>query len=118
MKPLEKQFQAIQIEEELEKYTMEFDVEAVVTYYPNQAESRAIPVASGYQPKFHFDDESWAVEHEYADASLVYPGDRVTVFFRFFDSRVSLEDIYRGMSFELKEGEKTVGEGTVLGMGK
>ena len=92
----------------------DFSVKAVVSYYPSASDTRAIPVSSGYQPKFSYNDESWAVEHNYTDGDLVYPGDRVEVLFNFHSQSVSQDTFFAGMAFHLIQGERIVGEGTVL----
>jgi len=92
---------------------VQYSVRALVTYFSGGKDSRAVPIASGYQPKFSVDGNTWSVEHEYASGQVVYPGDSVEVVLTFYKG-AEPGDLYKGMSFELTVGEKVVGEATVM----
>ena len=93
-----------------------YDIEAVVTYLQRKKSGGTVPVSSGFQPAFCFDDERWIAELSYPEGNLVYPGDRVRVRLRFMDEYDAVNMLYIGMTFELKEGEIAVAEGTVREM--
>ena len=92
--------------------------DAVVTYSIGPSVNRGIPIASGFQPLFCFDDIEVTAEYEYPDGVIVYPGDSVSLGVRLRVSFVGIENIYRGMSFELKETGSLKGEGTVRSVPK
>ena len=92
---------------------MNRDVEVEITYLPTDRGGRSSPMTTGYRPQFYYDGQDWDAHHEYPDAELVYPGDTVRAFLEFLSPFEHVGRVVAGMPFLIREGNKTVGYGTV-----
>lgn len=92
---------------------MERHLEAIIRFLTTDKGGRRSPVYSGYRPQFSYNDIDWDAEHEYPDVAVVNPGDAVRTYLRFFRPEAHFGMIYVGMPFRIREGSRTVGEGTI-----
>jgi len=92
---------------------MNYHLEATIRFLTTEEGGRRSPTYSGYRPQFYYDGIDCDAEHEYPDAEIVNPGDTVRTHLRFLRPEVHVGKMYVGMPFKIREGSRTVGEGTV-----
>ena len=97
-------------------------IETRVRYLTTAEGGRKSDVASGYRGQFYYGGENYDGPQffpDYKDGEFVSLGDTVRVYIKFPADRWELshsERIYEGMPFEICEGKKVVGRGTVTGL--
>lgn len=74
---------------------------------------RERPVSSGYRPQFYYAGNDWDAAHTY-DVDWVYPGDTVLATLAFFRTQNHVGQLYSGMPFAVREGDRTVANGQIL----
>lgn len=92
---------------------MDADVEAEITLVPTEQGGRRYPVSTGFRPQFHYDGQDWDAHHEYPDVQWVYPGQTARVFLQFLSPASHLNRLSVGMTFQLREGPRTIGHGRI-----
>ncbi|WP_211482469.1 hypothetical protein [Collimonas sp. OK607] len=81
---------------------------------PQRAEGgRRSPAFGDYRPQFYYDGHDWDARHIYPDVKQANPGDTVRAFLGFLSPAEHLGKIYPDMTFEIREGARTVGRGRV-----
>jgi elongation factor Tu len=89
------------------------DIEVVMTFLRTEEGGRKRPVFTGYRPQFYYDGEDWDAQHTYIGVEQVNPGDTVTAQIKFTRPKCHAGRIAVGMSFEIREGNRTVAKGQV-----
>jgi translation elongation factor EF-Tu-like GTPase len=89
------------------------DIEAEIRFFPTSDGGRTGPTSSGFRPQFHYDGHDWDAVHEYPDEAWVYPGETVRAFLAFLSPAEHVGRLRPGTKFELREGQRTIGEGVV-----
>jgi hypothetical protein len=89
------------------------DIEAEITFLPTEHDGRQGPVQSGYRGQFYYDGHDCDAPHEYPDVGEVSPGQTVRAYLRFLSPQLHLGKLHPGKVFLIREGNKTVGYGTV-----
>jgi len=97
-------------------------IEAAVRYLTTAEGGRTSGVASGYRGQFFYDGEDcdgFQFFPDYEEGETVRLGDTVRVHIEFPPDRWEQHHskrIYVGMPFEIREGRKAVGNGTVTAL--
>jgi elongation factor Tu len=90
------------------------DIEAEIYYLPPEHGGRSTPAFSGYRPQFYYRGRDWDAQHEYLDTDRALPGETVRAHIEFLAPAQHLGKVVEGMPFLLREGNRTVGYGSVL----
>jgi len=90
------------------------DIEVQLTLLPSEHGGRQGPVFSGYRPQFYYDGHDWDAQHEYPDVKVVYPGQTVRAYLTMLSPESHVGKLGPGMAFLIREGNKTVGYGSVV----
>jgi elongation factor Tu len=90
------------------------DIEVEIYYLPPEHGGRQTPAFTGYRPQFYYRGCDWDAQHEYPDSDPVLPGESVRAYIEFFSPAQHLGKVVEGMPFLLREGNRTVGYGSVL----
>ena len=89
------------------------DVEVEITLLPTKHGGRSAPAFSGYRPQFYYAGDDWDASHEYPDTEQVHPGETARAFLRFLSPEQHVGKVYPGMAFLLREGNRTIGYGSI-----
>lgn len=89
------------------------DIEAEIYYLRPEEGGRSSPAYTGYRPQFYYDGRNWDASHIYPDLEAAYPGETVRAYLGFLSPLEHLGKVYVGMDFEIREGARIVGKGTV-----
>jgi elongation factor Tu len=90
-----------------------FHIEAEIRLLTAAEGGKTKPVRSGYRPQFHYGGRDWDAIHEYPGTLEVMPGQRVRALLSFLTPEEHRGHISVGMPFEIREGLRVVGHGTV-----
>jgi translation elongation factor EF-Tu-like GTPase len=88
------------------------NVEVEVTLIPTAQGGRNSWVASGYRPQFRYAGQDWDAEFTF-EVSRVQPGETAKAVVRFLSPEAHRGVLAEGTTFELREGVRVVGHGTV-----
>ena len=89
------------------------DIEAQIYFLKSEEGGRTGPAFSGYRPQFYYNNQDWDAPHVYPDVEEAHPGDTVRTYLAFLSPKEHLGKVHEGMSFEIREGARTVGKGKV-----
>ncbi len=89
------------------------ELEAQVYYFTPQEGGRHSPVFSGYRGQFHYNGRDWDAPQQFVDKDSCYPGESVIVYLQTVSPYYHKGKFYVGKKFEIREGAKGVGTGTV-----
>lgn len=90
-----------------------FHIEAEIRFLTAEEGGKSKPARSGYRPQFHYGGRDWDAVHEYPDTSEVMPGQTARALLSFLSPDEHRGRISVGMPFEIREGQRVVGRGTV-----
>ncbi len=90
------------------------DIEVELTLLPTEHGGRQGAAYSGYRPQFYYDGHDWDAQHEYPDVKTVHPGQTVRAYLTFASPEHHVGKLRPGKAFLLREGNKTVGYGSVV----
>lgn len=93
---------------------MSKDIEVEIEFLIHGHGGRSRPCYSGYCPQFYYNGTDWDAFHEYIDVEEVKPGDRIKAYLKFISPQAHDGNIYTSMPFLIREGNRTVGFGTVV----
>lgn len=90
------------------------EVIAQITFFESDKGGRNIPFGSGFSPKLILDSSpmEYFTELDINDSDTIYPGDQIKLPIKIKGSPGVF--LHAGASFDLKEGENTIGTGTVM----
>lgn len=89
------------------------DIEAEIYFLTPQEGGRSTPAFSGYRGQFFYEGMDCDAVQEYPDVEEVMPGETVRAYLAFLSPNLHYKKVYEGMTFLVREGERTVGKGTV-----
>lgn len=89
------------------------DIEAQIYFLTTAEGGRSGPVRSGYRPQFFYDDHHWDAHQEYPEREWVGPGETVKTLLWFASPQCHWGKVSPRMEFEIMEGPRVVGRGTV-----
>lgn len=89
------------------------DIEAEITFLKTEEGGRSTPAFSGYRPQFYYDEMNYAAHQHYPNVSEVHPGQTVTTLLWFGAPQFHIKKVFVGMTFEIREGSRVVGNGIV-----
>ena len=89
------------------------DIEAEIYFLRPEEGGRKTPAYSGYRPQFFYNDQDWDAPQTYPDTDMVNPGDTVRAYLAFLSPQEHFGKVHVEMKFEVREGARTVGKGTV-----
>ncbi|MDA3874743.1 MAG: elongation factor Tu [Kiritimatiellae bacterium] len=89
------------------------DAEGIVTYLPENAGGRKMPVFQEYRPQFYYEGHDWDAVQHYPDVEKVDPGETVRVIFSFLSPDEHWGKLQEGTLFLIREGTRTVGYGKI-----
>ena len=92
---------------------------ALVTFLAFESGKRTTPVSSGFRAhiKFPFDNERFIGSQHFLDEELIFPGDSAMVAITLVDNENAVEKLYKGLDFEMYEGDDLIGQGTITQLG-
>lgn len=90
-----------------------FHIEADIRFLTAGEGGKTKTIRSGYRPQFHYDGRDWDAIQEYPDVEEVAPGRTVRALLSFLSPDEHRGRISVGMPFEIREGRRVVGHGTV-----
>ncbi|MEM4987506.1 hypothetical protein V8G57_08925 [Collimonas sp. H4R21] len=90
-----------------------YDIEAEIYFLTPAEGGRSSPAFDDYRPQFYYDGRDWDARHIYPDVKQANPGDTVRAFLGFLSPAEHLGKIYPDMTFEIREGARTIGRGRV-----
>lgn len=92
---------------------MERHLEATIRFLTTEEGGRLRTIHSGYRPQFYYNGIDCDAVQEYPDVEVVNPGDTVRAHLSFLRPEVHLGKMHVGMPFKIREGARTVAEGTI-----
>jgi hypothetical protein len=87
-------------------------IQAEIYYLTHEEGGISVPVSSGYGGQFYFNLTNWDAQQQFIGKSICQPGESVEVLIQFATAHLLLP-FFRGLKFEMREGNKTLGRGTV-----
>jgi len=91
-----------------------YHIEASIYFLTPEEGGRTSPVRSGYRPQFYYEGQDWDAIHDYPGHDEVKPGSTVITLLSFLTPEQHRDRVKPGLAFELREGAKVIGKGTVL----
>ena len=87
---------------------------AIITYLATQ-EGIKTPVSSGFRTviRFPYDERDFIAEQNFLESEIVFPGDTANVDIILLKSEDKLEQIYKGLGFDLLINEMIIGSGSI-----
>jgi len=90
------------------------DIEAQIHFFDSDKGGRNVPFGQGFSPKLQFDSSPYEyfTVLDIEESETIFPGDQVKL-----NLRIKGEPgifLHKGASFDLIEGENTIGSGTVM----
>jgi translation elongation factor EF-Tu-like GTPase len=89
------------------------DIEAEIYFLTTAEGGRNGPVRSGYRPQFFYNDHHWDAHQEYPEREWVQLGETARTLLWFMSPQCHWGKVSPGMEFEIMEGPRVVGRGTV-----
>ena len=91
-------------------------VRARVYFMPVEAGGRRGPIFSGYRPQFHFGSPREGYDGVIAleRPAVVHPGEQCSIVVSFLHPEFLQEVLKPGIAFEIQEGLRVVGRGTIV----
>lgn len=89
------------------------ELQADIYYLKEQEGGRKTPVASSYRGQFHYNGKDFDAMQQFIDKSWCQPGNTVQVFLQTASPEFHAGQFYVGKDFEIREGSKIVGKGTI-----
>ena len=74
--------------------------------------SRMLPFTPSYRPQFYYGDHNWDARYEWLD-DQAFSGDSGLMAITFLSPENHIH-LRPGMTFELREGSRTIGQGKIL----
>jgi translation elongation factor EF-Tu-like GTPase len=90
------------------------EIEAEIYYLTTEEGGRKSYVGNGYRGQFYYNGRDWDAPQEFINKERCELGDTVRVFLRTCSPENHIGKFYVGQQFEIREGAKTVGRGTIL----
>ena len=85
---------------------------ATIHFLSNGEGGRSLPLLSGYPGQFYDGETDWDAVYTFA-APPVLPGQTVNAHIKFRRLEAQCGRLHVGMAFKVREGTRTVGEGTL-----
>ncbi len=94
--------------------TIFYNIIAQISFYDSESGGRNVPFGQGFSPKLVFDSSSkeYFTELEIDKTQTIFPGDKLKL-----QLKIKGEPgiyLHKGASFDLHEGDKKIGNGTVM----
>lgn len=89
------------------------ELQADIYYLTEQEGGRKTSVASSYRGQFHYNGKDFDAMQQFIDKSWCQLGDIVQVFLQTASPEFHTGQFYVGKQFEIREGSKIVGKGTI-----
>ncbi len=90
------------------------DIEVEIEFLHEIHGGRKTDAFTGYRPQFFYNGNDWDAVHEYIDTDTVAPGEKVKAYLAFLSPQEHEDKVYPSMPFLIREGNRTIGFGTVL----
>ncbi len=85
---------------------------ATIRFLSKEEDGRSLPLLSGYPGQFYDGETDWDAVYTFA-APPVLPGQTVNAHIKFRRPEAQCGRLFAGMNFKVREGNRTVGEGTL-----
>ena len=89
------------------------DIETEIYFLTPAEGGRSSPAFDDYRPQFYYGGHDWDARHLYPDVKQVNPGDTVKAYLGFLSPAEHVGKVHPNMTFEIREGARTVGRGIV-----
>lgn len=89
------------------------ELQADIYYLTEQEGGRRTPVASSYRGQFHYNGKDFDAMQQFIDKPWCQLGETVQVFLQTASPEFHAGQFYVGKEFEIREGSKIVGKGTI-----
>ncbi len=90
------------------------DILATITMFSTAEGGRITPALTGYRPQLRYGGYGWSAIHEYIGTDSVDPGQTVRAFLTFMSPEPHVGKLFPGLTFELCEGSRVIGSGTII----
>jgi len=90
------------------------DILATITLFSTAEGGRTTPALTGYRPQLRYGENGWSAIHEYIGTDAVDPGQTVQAFLTFMSSEPHEGKLFPGLTFDLCEGSRVIGKGTII----
>ena len=87
-------------------------IKAEIYYLAPQEGGRSAAIHSGFRGQFYFKGTDWDAQQQFIGQSICQPGESVEVLIQFATAHL-LIPLFKGLKFEIREGIRTIGRGTV-----
>ncbi len=87
-------------------------IKADIFYLNSAVSGRSTPIHSGYRGQFFYKSTNWDIAQEFIGKDICYPGEKIQSLIQFATAHNILK-ITIGSNFEIREGDKVIGEGIV-----
>jgi len=87
-------------------------IKAEIYYLTPEEEGRSAAIHTGYRGQFHFNQTDWDARQEFIGKTSCQPGESVETLIQFATVH-QLIPLFKGLKFEIREGIKIIGIGTV-----
>tara|TARA_B100000401_G_scaffold356371_1_gene253840 strand:+ start:233 stop:556 length:324 start_codon:yes stop_codon:yes gene_type:complete len=98
----------------LEANILLFEIAAQINFLDSEHGGRNVPFGQGFSPKLMFNTSNieYFTEFNIKESKTIFPGDQIKL-----ELKIKGEPsifIHKGASFDLFEGEKNIGNGTIM----
>ena len=93
---------------------MLFEISAQINFLDSKHGGRNVPFGQGFSPKLKFNTSNleYFTEFNIEESAIIFPGDQIKL-----ELKIKGEPsvfLHKGASFDLFEGDKIIGNGTVM----
>ena len=98
----------------LEANILLIEISAQINFLDSKHGGRTVPFGQGFSPKLKFNNSNpeYFTEFNIEDSAIIFPGDQIKLELK-IKGQPSIF-LHKGASFDLFEGDKNIGNGTVM----
>ena len=89
------------------------EIRATIYYLTEDEGGRKTPVGSGYRGQFYYDGKDWDACQIFIDREICLLGEVVDCYLTTASPNFHIQKLHIGKEFEIREGAKIVGRGTI-----
>jgi len=98
----------------LEANILLIEISAQINFLDSKHGGRTVPFGQGFSPKLKFNNSNpeYFTEFNIEDSAIIFPGDQIKLELK-IKGQPSIF-LHKGASFDLFEGDKNIGNGTIM----
>lgn len=89
------------------------ELRALIYYLTTEEGGRMSPVRTGYRGQFYYNDKDWDAQQIFIDKEWCILGEYVDCYIQTLSPQYHAGNFYIGKEFQIREGAKIVGYGTI-----